>query len=323
MVTGETILTVEGLRLHFNVRRGGRHLQVRAVDDVSLSLREREVLGIVGESGSGKTTVGRSIMRLAQPQAGRVVFRGRDVLRQGGEGLNDLRLRIRMVFQDPYASLNPRRSIGDSVAEAGDINGVFTGRADRQRRIAESLTNVGLDPSLAGRYPHELSGGQRQRVGIARAILPVPDVVIADEPVSALDVSIQAQVLNLLSDLRERLGLSMILISHDIGVIGHMSDRVAVMYMGRIVEFGEAREVIDRPSHPYTVALMAAVPKPDPSLRIAGTIAASEPPSQFDRPEGCAYAPRCPLANDRCRVEAPVLRPVGTRVVACHNALPG
>lgn len=314
------ILAIEGLRMHFDVRRGNRRLRVYAVDDVSLNLKEGEVLGIVGESGSGKTTVGRSIMRLARPQAGRVTFRGRDVLAAGGEGLHDLRLNIRMIFQDPYASLNPRRRIGDSVAEAGDINGVFKDSTERAARVEESLSNVGLDPSFASRYPHELSGGQRQRVGIARAILPVPQVIIADEPVSALDVSIQAQVLNLLAELRERLGLSMILISHDIGVIGHMSDRVAVMYMGRIVEMGRMREIIDRPLHPYTSALMAAVPKPDPSLRIVGAIAPSEPPSQFAKPAGCAYAPRCPLATSVCRADEPRLRLLGSQLVACHNA---
>ncbi|MEO7220989.1 MAG: oligopeptide/dipeptide ABC transporter ATP-binding protein, partial [Devosia sp.] len=269
----------------------------------------------------GKTTVGRSIMRLAQPQAGRVVFRGTDVLSATGNGLNDLRLSIRMVFQDPYASLNPRRTIGDSVAEAGDINGAFKSRADRMRQVADTLAAVGLDPDMASRYPHELSGGQRQRVGIARAILPLPAIIIADEPVSALDVSVQAQVLNLLMDLRERLGLSMIFISHDIGVIGYVSHRVAVMYMGRIVEMADTRTILEHPAHPYTLALMAAVPRPDPALRIAGAMPTSEPPSQFNRAAGCAYASRCPRANDRCRVEAPLLRTLGDAVVACHNAV--
>jgi oligopeptide/dipeptide ABC transporter ATP-binding protein len=305
--------------MHFDIKRAGKRIQVPAVDDVSLELAEGEVLGIVGESGCGKTTVGRSIMRLTQPQGGRVVFRGTDVLSAVGKGLNDLRLNIRMVFQDPYASLNPRRTIGDSIAEAGDINGTFGDRRDRAGQIADSLSAVGLDPSFATRYPHELSGGQRQRVGIARAILPVPAIVIADEPVSALDMSVQAQVLNLLMDLRERLKLSMIFISHDIGVIGYVSHRVAVMYMGRIVELADAKSILEHPTHPYTLALMAAVPRPDPSVRIEGAMPASEPPSQFNRANGCAYAPRCPLATDRCRVETPSLRPLGARMVACHN----
>ena len=315
------ILAVEGLQMGFDVKRGGRKLRVQAVDDVSFVLGEGEVLGIVGESGCGKTTVGRSIMRLTQPQAGRVRFRDTDVLQASGPGLTALRLNIRMVFQDPYASLNPRRTIGDSIAEAGDINGAFTSRADRAQQVADSLTAVGLDPSFAGRYPHELSGGQRQRVGIARAILPVPAVVVADEPVSALDVSVQAQVLNLLMDLRERLKLSMIFISHDMGVIGCVSDRVAVMYMGRVVEMADTRTILERPRHPYTLALMTAVPRPDPSLRIAGVMPASEPPSQFNRGAGCPYAGRCPLATDQCRVEVPALRALGDRTIACHNVI--
>jgi len=313
------ILAVHDLRTSFAVRRAGRKVHVQAVDGVSLTLAAGEVLGIVGESGCGKTTVGRTIMRLAHADSGRVMFDGADVIGARGADLKSLRLGIRMVFQDPYASLNPRRSIGDSVAEAGDINRAFASRGERTRRVAETLAAVGLDPAFATRFPHELSGGQRQRVGIARAILPAPSIVIADEPVSALDVSVQAQVLNLLADLREKLGLSMLFISHDLGVIGHVSDRVAVMYMGRIVETADTRSILEAPMHPYTLALMAAVPKPDPTLRIARALETGEPPSQFGRPVGCAYAPRCPLASDRCRVEAPLLRPLGARMVACHN----
>jgi oligopeptide/dipeptide ABC transporter ATP-binding protein len=317
------LLEVDDLRTSFNVKRAGRSLRVPAVDGVSFSLGRGEVLGIVGESGCGKTTVGRSIMRLAQAQEGRVLFRDTDVLHADGAGLNDLRLNIRMVFQDPYASLNPRRTVGDSIAEAGDINRAFKDREDRARQVATTLASVGLDLSFAKRYPHELSGGQRQRVGIARAILPVPSVIIADEPVSALDVSVQAQVLNLLMDLRERLQLSMIFISHDIGVIGHVSDRIAVMYMGRIVEAAETEALLDAPAHPYTRALLAAVPRPDASVRIRGSVLTDEPPSQFARPAGCAFVPRCPIASERCRTEAPQLRawsPARDRQVACHNS---
>jgi oligopeptide/dipeptide ABC transporter ATP-binding protein len=314
------LLSVRDLRTSFNVKRSGRKYRVQAVDGVSLTLNDGEVLGIVGESGCGKTTVGRSIVRLVQPDSGAIDFRGIDVAGARGAALRDLRLNIRLVFQDPYASLNPRRSIGDSVAEAGDINGFFTNRDERAALIASTLTAVGLDPSYATRFPHELSGGQRQRVGIARAILPAPAVIIADEPVSALDVSVQAQVLNLMMDLREQLGLSMLFISHDIGVIGQISDRVAVMYMGRVVELADARTILDRPMHPYTRALMAAVPRPDPSQRIAGAIEIGEPPSQFMRPTGCAYAARCPLASSRCSAEAPDLRSLDDgRLAACHN----
>jgi oligopeptide/dipeptide ABC transporter ATP-binding protein len=318
-VSAPPILSVENLEVGFDVKRGGRRMRVQAVDGIDLTLGEGEVLGIVGESGCGKTTVGRSIMRLAEARGGRVLFRGTDVLAARGRALDDLRLNIRMVFQDPYASLNPRRTIGDSIGEAGDINRGYTSREERRLRIADTLSAVGLDESFAARYPHELSGGQRQRVGIARAILPVPAVVIADEPVSALDVSVQAQVLNLLMDLRERLGLSMIFISHDIGVIGYVSHRVAVMYMGRVVETADTRTIVDHPVHPYTLALMAAVPRPDPDVRIAGAMPSSEPPSQMNRTLGCAYAPRCPLATDRCHSEVPQLREVEARRVACHN----
>ncbi|RDV02076.1 ABC transporter ATP-binding protein [Undibacter mobilis] len=316
----QTILQVDDLRTSFNVKRSGRKYRVQAVDGVSLSLVAGEVLGIVGESGCGKTTVGRSIVRLVKPDSGLIQFRGADVIGASGQALRDMRLNLRMVFQDPYASLNPRRSIGDSVAEAGDINKVFKSRADRAARIAETLSAVGLNPSFATRYPHELSGGQRQRAGIARAILPAPAVIIADEPVSALDVSVQAQVLNLMMDLREQLGLSMLFISHDIGVIGQISDRVAVMYMGRVVELADTRGILDRALHPYTQALMAAVPKPDPSQRIVGAVETGEPPSQFKRPTGCAYAARCPLVHSRCHAEVPALKPVaeGLRLAACH-----
>ncbi len=320
-MSGSTILSVRDLRTSFDVKRSGRRYRVQAVDGVSLSLAEGEVLGIVGESGCGKTTVGRSIVRLVQPDAGAIDFKGADVIGARGAALREMRLNIRMVFQDPYASLNPRRLIGASVAEAGDVNGLFRSRAERTASIGQTLMAVGLDPTFADRYPHELSGGQRQRVGIARAILPTPAIIIADEPVSALDVSVQAQVLNLMMDLREELKLSMLFISHDLGVIGQICDRVAVMYMGRVVELADMRTILDRPLHPYTRALMAAVPKPDPSKRIAGAVELGEPPSQFDRPPGCAYAARCPLAGSRCRVEVPALRATGAedRVVACHH----
>ncbi|WP_298877243.1 ABC transporter ATP-binding protein [uncultured Bradyrhizobium sp.] len=315
-MTGNAVLDIKDLKVSFKVRRSGGKYQVRAVDGVSLSLAEGEVLGIVGESGCGKTTVGRSIVGLARPDSGSISFKGKDM---SAAGLRDMRLNIRMVFQDPYASLNPRRTIGDSVAEAGDINGFFTGRAERSAAIAAALTAVGLDPSFAARYPYELSGGQRQRAGIARTILPSPSIVIADEPVSALDVSVQAQVLNLMMDLREQLGLSMLFISHDLGVIGQISNRVAVMYMGRIVEQATTRAVLDDPRHPYTRSLVAAIPKPDPSKRILGAIETGEPPSLFKRPSGCAYAPRCPLASHRCLVDVPELRSVDDRALACHN----
>jgi len=320
-MSGEAILDVRDLKVSFSVRRAGRKHRVQAVDGVSLSLAEGEVLGIVGESGCCKTTMGRSIVGLVRPDSGTISFKGADVTGARGASLREMRLNVRMVFQDPYASLNPRRAIGDAVAEAGDINGFFKSRAERSAAIAATLTAVGLDPSFAARYPYELSGGQRQRVGIARAILPTPSIVIADEPVSAIDVSVQAQVLNLMMDLREQLSLSMLFISHDLGVIGRISSRVAVMYMGRIVEQAGTRTVLDHPLHPYTRSLVAAIPKADPSKRILGAIETGEPPSLFKRPHGCAYAPRCPLASERCLVEVPELRSTGAddRTLACHN----
>jgi oligopeptide/dipeptide ABC transporter ATP-binding protein len=320
-MSGNVILDVRDLKVSFSARRSGRTYRVQAVDGVSLSLNAGEVLGIVGESGCGKTTLGRSMVGLVAPDSGAIKFNGADMIGARGAGLREMRLNVRMVFQDPYASLNPRRVIGDAVAEAGDINGFFKSRAERSAAIAATLTAVGLAPSFAGRYPYELSGGQRQRVGIARAILPTPSIVIADEPVSALDVSVQAQVLNLMMDLREQLGLAILFISHDLGVIGQISRRVAVMYLGRIVEQGSTPAVLDRPLHPYTRALVAAIPRPDPSRRILGAIETGEPPSQLNRARGCAYAPRCPIASARCLAETPELRPVGNdaRVLACHN----
>ncbi len=319
-MTDTPLLDVRGLSTDYTVKRKGKTVRVQAVKDVSFTLGKREVLGIVGESGCGKTSVGRSIVRLAKPHRGAVLFNGKDIFAAGAEDLKKLRLNIRMVFQDPFASLNPRRSIGDSIAETGDIHDLFHDKADRHRQVQQALTNVGLDGSFASRYPHELSGGQRQRVGIARAILPAPDIVISDEAVSALDVSVQAQVLNLLADLRETMGLSMLFISHDLGVVGQISDRVAVMYMGRIVETAPTADIVERPIHPYTRTLMAARPKPDPRIRIKAGIEIGEPPSQFDRPLGCPYAKRCALATVICETNDPSLRSIARgRLVACHN----
>ncbi len=287
--------------------------------DVSFTLARGEVLGIVGESGCGKTTLGRSIIRLAKPSGGEVMFDGESVYGARSGALRAIRLKMRMVFQDPFASLNPRRAVGDSVAETGDIHGLFASRDERHRRVAEVLDAVGLGASYATRYPHELSGGQRQRVGIARAILPTPDLVVADEPVSALDVSVQAQVLNLLADLRETLSLSMIFISHDLGVVGQISDRVGVMYMGRLVELAPARALLAEPLHPYTRTLIAAMPKLYPSSRIKPGIELGEPPSQFEQRPGCPHIKRCPLAREICSQVDPALTVrAGERMVACH-----
>ena len=320
MTTAE-LLTVRGLSKTFSVKRGGQRYKVAAVDDVSFSIRKGEVLGIVGVSGSGKTTVGRTIIGLETASGGEVRLNGKDILSGDRQRVGGLRLKVRMVFQDPYASLNPRRSVASSVAETGDIHGVFSSRPDRDARVAEALTQVGLDPSYGERFPHELSGGQRQRVGIARAILPTPELIIADEPVSALDVSIQAQVLNLLADLKERMGLTMIFISHDLGVVAQISDRVAVMYLGQLVELSDAAGLFAEPLHPYTRLLMASVPRIDPSRRITGGIEKGEPPSRFAEIRGCPFSDRCPMAADQCRSTRPELREkVPGRAVACHFA---
>ncbi len=320
MMAGE-MLTVRNLSKTFSVRRGGQQYRIAAVDDVSFTVRKGEVLGIVGESGSGKTTVGRTIIGLETASGGKVDLNGRNILGANSQSLRDLRLKVRMVFQDPYASLDPRRSIANSVAETGDIHGVFAGKADRDARVAEALTLVGLDPSFGHRFPHELSGGQRQRVGIARAILPTPELIIADEPVSALDVSVQAQVLNLLSDLKESMDLTMIFISHDLGVVAQISDRVAVMYLGHLVELSEAAALFAQPLHPYTRLLTASVPRIDPAKRIAGGIEKGEPPSRFAEIRGCPFSDRCPMVDDMCRTTRPELKEkVQGRAVACHFA---
>ena len=319
-MSSEAILDVAGLRTTFYVKRANKKFALKAVDNVSYHLDKGEILGFVGETGCGKTTVGRSIIGLTTPEGGVVTFGGDDILRLSGRQLRDVRLKVRMVFQDPYASLNPRRSIADSVAEAGDINKLFKSSQDRLNQISETLKSVGLDPSFADRFPHELSGGQRQRVGIARAILPIPDIIIADEPVSALDVSIQAQVLNLLLDLRKRLDLTIMFISHDLSVVGQISDRIAVMYLGRVVEIGEAEELFNRPLHPYTQALIDAVPKPNPRLRIGRGVETGEPPSRFELKPGCTYANRCPLAGGVCLTDVPELRTLHNgQMAACHK----
>jgi len=321
MTKHDTILELRNLRKTFTARRDGKSYEVKAVNDVSLDVRRGEVLGIVGETGCGKTTIGRTIIRLTTADGGEALLDGADIFTQNRRRMRDLRLKVRMVFQDPYASLNPRRCIGDSVAETGDIHGIFKSRQERAERVAETLTQVGLDPSFAARFPHQLSGGQRQRVGIARALLPTPELIIADEPVSALDVSVQAQVLNLLADLKEEMGLTMMFISHDLGVVAQISDRVAVMYMGNLVEMADGPGLFAEPRHPYTQLLIASVPRLDATKRIAGGIEKGEPPSRFAQLQGCPFHDRCPIATGRCRAERPLLRDLdGGRKVACHNA---
>jgi oligopeptide/dipeptide ABC transporter ATP-binding protein len=309
------LIEARGLSKFFPAR-DGKGL-VRAVDDVSLSLAEGETLGIVGESGCGKSTLARLLMRLIEPSEGKVLFQGEDLLSLGTAAMRKRRRDFQIVFQDPYASLDPRMNIARIVAEPLDIHAVGS-RAERAAKVKELLSLVGLDPSAAGRYPHEFSGGQRQRIGIARAIALAPKLLLLDEPVSALDVSIQSQILNLLDDLKLRLNLSYIFISHDLSVVQHVSDRVAVMYLGRIVEEGPAEAVLGEPSHPYTKALISAVPEMDPGRRKKHILLQGDPPNPENIPSGCAFHPRCTLAIDICRRELPSFRSNGPLRTRCH-----
>jgi oligopeptide/dipeptide ABC transporter ATP-binding protein len=312
------LLAVRGLARHFAVKGGGR---VRAVDGVDFDLAAGETLGIVGESGCGKSTLARCVLRLIEPTAGRIHFDGVDLMALGPAALRARRRDMQIVFQDPYASLDPRLKVGDIVAEPLIIHRVGD-RAARRAAVASLLEQVGLAPEDAGGYPHEFSGGQRQRIGIARAIALRPKLVVADEPVSALDVSIQSQILNLLVELRAGLGLSYIFISHDLAVVEYLSDRVAVMYLGRIVETAPAARLYARPSHPYTRALISALPQPDPERRRERIVLPGDPPSPERPPPGCPFHPRCPSAMPRCGTEEPAVRDIGTpaesHLVACH-----
>jgi len=313
--TGEVLLDVRNLVKHFEVGTGlfgGRRGLVRAVDGVSFSIARGETLGLVGESGCGKTTTGRCILQLESPTSGEIIFEGRDLTKLGADELRAVRRRMQVIFQDPYSSLNPRMTVGDIIAEPLSVHGIVRGAGARRDRVRELLRHVGLLPQHAGRYPHQLSGGQRQRVGIARALAMEPALIVCDEPVSALDVSIQAQIINLLEDLQAQFGLTYLFIAHDLAVVRHISDRVAVMYLGKIVELADRKTLYDDPLHPYTRALLSAVPIPDPELEAhrEHLVLRGEVPSPLDPPAGCVFHPRCPLAEDRCRQVVPELREV-------------
>src|SRR5712692_7435718 len=309
------LLEVRHLVKHFPVGGGflGRGAGlVRAVDDVSFTIRRGETLGLVGESGCGKTTTGRAILQLERATSGQVLFEGRDLTTLDEVELRDVRRRMQVIFQDPYGSLNPRMTVGQMLAEPLAVHGIVRESAGRAARVRELLERVGLLPQHAFRYPHELSGGQRQRVGIARALAMEPRLIVCDEPVSALDVSIQAQIINLLEDLQRELGLTYLFIAHDLAVVRHLSDRIAVMYLGKIVEIADRRALYEDPRHPYTKALLAAVPIPDPELEAKRerVVLGGEVPSPLNPPSGCVFHPRCPIAIDRCPLEVPELREV-------------
>jgi peptide/nickel transport system ATP-binding protein len=317
----EPLLQVRGLSKSFDVGGGIRaRARLQAVIDVDLELGAGETLGLVGESGCGKSTLARLILRLIEPDSGEIRFEGRDVRAVSRSELRALRRRMQIVFQDPFASLNPRMTVGEIVGEGLRVHHLASG-AELDKRVAELLETVGLSPDQAARYPHEFSGGQRQRIGIARALALEPRLVVADEPVSSLDVSIQAQILNLLLELQQRFGLAYLFISHDLRVVRHLSRRVAVMYLGRIVESAPAERMYERPQHPYTQALLSAVPVPEPGSGRRRIALVGDVPSPLDPPPGCPFHPRCPKAIERCSIERPLLREVApNHFAACHLA---
>ena len=319
----DTLLEVEGLKKHFPIKKGllSRVVgQVKAVDGVSFSIARGEVLGLVGESGCGKTTTGRAILRLIEPTAGSVKFEGREITTLGRQEMRAMRRHMQIVFQDPYSSLNPRLTVGSMIGEALSIHRIASGAAARER-VAELLTQVGLSPDHARRYPHEFSGGQRQRIGVARALSVGPRLIVADEPVSALDVSIQAQIINLLRDLQKQMHLTYLFVAHDLSVVEHISDRVAVMYLGVIVELATSETLYRAPRHPYTVSLLSAIPVPDPGRKRARIVLQGDVPSPAKPPSGCRFHPRCYMAKEICAREEPVLRQVAPgHWAACHFA---
>jgi peptide/nickel transport system ATP-binding protein/oligopeptide transport system ATP-binding protein len=324
--TATPLVEVRGLVKHFPIKGGILQrtiASVQAVDDVSFSIARGETLGLVGESGCGKTTVGRLILRLIEPSAGQIRFDGVDISGLTGRALKPYRRRMQIIFQDPYASLDPRTPIADSIGEGLRVHGIGTPQV-RRDRVRRMMDLVGLQPYHARRYPHEFSGGQRQRIGIARALVLEPDLVVCDEPVSALDVSIQAQVLNLLKSLQRELGLTFVFIAHNMGVVEHISDRVAVMYLGKVVEMAERRTLFRQPEHPYTQALLSAIPIPDPELTRTRIILSGDVPSPVNPPSGCRFNPRCPLRAslgdpEICtRLEPPLAAVAADHLVACH-----
>ncbi|WP_127582755.1 ABC transporter ATP-binding protein [Paenibacillus koleovorans] len=316
----DNLIEIRHLKKFFNI---GKNQTLKAVNDVSFNIRKGETLGVVGESGCGKSTAGRTILRLYEPTDGEVKFGGTNIYKLSGSKMKALRREMQMIFQDPYASLNPRMTIQDIIGEALDIHNLAGSKVERKRRVEELLDLVGLNPDHATRYPHEFSGGQRQRIGIARALAVDPKFIICDEPISALDVSIQAQVVNLLQELQRKLGLTYLFIAHDLSMVKHISDRVAVMYLGKVVEIAESSELYANPTHPYTKALLSAIPIPDPDIEATREriVLSGDLPSPVNPPSGCHFRTRCPLASEKCATMEPPLRETKSgHWTACHFA---
>jgi oligopeptide/dipeptide ABC transporter ATP-binding protein len=318
----ENLLEVKNLKKYFPVKAGifkKTVAHVKAVDDISFAVKEGETLGLVGESGCGKSTTGRTILRLLEATAGEIIFEGKSVMDLDKKSMREIRRDMQIIFQDPYASLNPRMTVADIVGEPLDIHNLAKNKKERNEKVREILENVGLGAEYMHRYPHEFSGGQRQRIGVARALAVDPKLIIADEPVSALDVSVQAQVVNLLQDLQKEYGLTYLFIAHDLSVVKHISDRVAVMYLGKIVEITDKHELYSNPKHPYTQSLLSAIPEADPKKKKDRIILKGDVPSPVDPPSGCRFHPRCPKAFEPCSVKEPEFKEYGDgHFAACH-----
>ena len=325
MSDNNTLLDVQNLKMYFPITQGiiiQRHIgDIKAVDDISFSIRAGETMGLVGESGCGKSTTGRAILQLYRPTDGRVYFKGEELTELKGEALRRMRREMQMIFQDPYASLNPRMTVGNIIGEPLEVHSIYSSKAERRERVQELLRIVGLNPYFVNRYPHEFSGGQRQRIGVARALAVNPEFIVCDEPISALDVSIQAQIINLLEDLQAELGLTYLFIAHDLSVVRHISDRIAVMYLGKLAELSDREELYENPLHPYTQALLSAVPIPDPVIeeKRQRIILEGDVPSPANPPKGCNFSTRCPRVMDVCHEVDPEFKDVGGgHWVACH-----